>query len=125
MIDRYPIFAATALVLALTQTGSGDANSRPDAGLLHLSNSEPCTWWDFARAILDGAGYGELQIDRVTTSEFVTPAPRPGYSVLDCSRAEGLGIRLRGWREALTAYLVSADFESRTAKTRAEVEGKS
>jgi dTDP-4-dehydrorhamnose reductase len=79
-------------------------------GVIHLSNTEPCTWWDFARAILDGVGYRDLEIERVATSEFVTPAARPAYSVLDGSKARGLGISLRSWRDALDDYLASDDF---------------
>ncbi len=100
-------------------------SDRGEAGLLHLSNSEPCSWWDFARAILDGAGYEDLEIDRVKTSEFVTPAPRPAYSVLDCGRAEALGVRMRSWREALAAYLDSADFDACRADSRIEAEAAS
>ncbi len=105
-------------ILALTglETPSGGAG-----GLLHLSNAEPCTWWDFARAILDGAGYGQLEIDRVSTDAFPTPAPRPAYSVLDNSKARSLGIPMRPWREALEAYLESSDFRALHQNLRDEV----
>lgn len=94
-------------------------------GVLHLSNAEPCSWWDFARAILDGVGYGDLEIDRVKTAEFVTPAPRPGFSVLDGSKAAALGIHLRGWREALDDYLQSDSFAAMLVDLRAEVRTES
>jgi len=76
-------------------------------GLYHLCNAGPITWWDFARAILDETGHGDLQIERARTADLSLPAPRPAYSVLDCSRAAALGVRLRGWREALIDYLAS------------------
>ncbi len=84
-----------------------DGLSRNEAGLLHLSNAAPCTWWEFARAILDATGYGHLEIERGTTAELNTAAVRPPYSVLDGSRAQSLGIALRPWQEALTDYLGS------------------
>jgi dTDP-4-dehydrorhamnose reductase len=102
-------------LVAATGPGAGQG------GVYHLSNApdpagdEAPTWWDFARGILDGAGYGDLEIERVSTEQLALPAPRPAYSVLDCGRAESLGVRLRGWREALRAYLASPD----AAETRA------
>jgi len=78
-------------------------------GIVHLSNAEPATWWDFARAILDATGHGHLEIERIATADIDLPAPRPRYSVLSCERAAGLGVRLRPWREALVAYLDSPD----------------
>lgn len=91
-----------------------------EGGLLHLSNAEPCSWWDFARAILDGAGYADLEIDRVSTDAFPTPAVRPAYSVLDNSKAHALGIRMRPWREALNDYLASDDFRALHRNLREE-----
>jgi dTDP-4-dehydrorhamnose reductase len=112
-----PTYAAdlAAGILALTQLeGTG--------GLIHLSNADPCSFWDFARAILDNTGYGEIQIDRVKTSEYPTPAPRPAYSVLDGSKARSLGITLRPWREALDDYLASEDFKALHQRLRAEAQ---
>lgn len=76
-------------------------------GLYHLANGGVATWWNLARAALDEAGFGDLAIERIATADLDLPAPRPTWSVLDCSRSEGLGIRLRSWREALVAYLRS------------------
>lgn len=94
-------------------------------GLLHLSNDQPCTWWEFARVILDGAGYADLEIDRVKTDEFPTPAPRPAYSVLDGSKARELGIGMRNWRSALDEYLASEDFAALHTKLRDEAKATS
>ncbi len=109
-----------AAILELTQLEGVESG-----GLIHLSNTKPCTWWDFARAILDRTGYGALEIDRVKTSAFVTPAPRPAYSVLDGSKAEGLGISLRSWREALDDYLGSDDFAALQRDLRLEAQAAS
>ncbi|HBZ71801.1 MAG TPA: hypothetical protein DEP35_19565, partial [Deltaproteobacteria bacterium] len=38
---------------------------------------------------------------------FPRPAPRPAYSALDCTKAERIGVRLQGWRDAVCAYLRS------------------
>lgn len=94
-----PTYAAD-LALGLLELASSGQN-----GLFHLSNAEPTTWWSFARAILDGAGYADIEIEKATSAEFVQKAKRPSYSVLDCSRAAELGISLRPWPQALAAYL--------------------
>jgi dTDP-4-dehydrorhamnose reductase len=79
------------------------------SGLYHAANRGVATWWDLARETLDRAGFRDLVIERVRTSEFPRPAPRPAYSALDCSKAARGGARLRGWRDALAAYLESED----------------
>ena len=55
------------------------------------------------------AAIADLEIERACTADLALPAPRPAWSVLDCSRAAGLGISLRPWREALVDYLAGAD----------------
>jgi len=76
-------------------------------GLYHVANRDEASWWDLARACLDASGFEDLEIDRITTDSLDLPAPRPAWSVLDCSRAEALGAGLRSWREALLAYLAA------------------
>jgi dTDP-4-dehydrorhamnose reductase len=78
-------------------------------GLYHVANHGEATWYELARASLDEAGFGDLGIDRIQTRDLSLPAPRPKYSVLDCSKAEALGVRPRGWRDALQAFLRSPD----------------
>jgi dTDP-4-dehydrorhamnose reductase len=78
-------------------------------GLYHVANDGIATWWDLARFCLDEAGYGDLAIDRMRTDQLGLPARRPSWSVLDCSRAGALGVRMRPWQDAVRAYLSSAD----------------
>ena len=86
-------------LLALHQRGA--------KGLFHLCNSGSVSWYAFARAILDRAGHRDLEIVPISTAELDLPAPRPRFSLLDCSRAASLGVQLRSWQEALSAYLSS------------------
>jgi len=75
-------------------------------GLYHLAGGgEATTWWDLARACLDAGGFEDLVVDRARTEDLNLPAARPAWSVLDCSKAEARGVRLRSWRDALAAYL--------------------
>jgi dTDP-4-dehydrorhamnose reductase len=78
-------------------------------GLYHVANAGVATWWDVARATLDLAGYGEVPVEPIHTDALRLDAPRPRFSVLDCSKAEREGIALRPWRDALADYLASED----------------
>jgi dTDP-4-dehydrorhamnose reductase len=87
---------------------SHSAGDHP-CGLLHLTNTGATTWFGFARAILDQAGYSDIVIDPVATSSFDTAAWRSAYSLLCTDRAIAAGVIMRDWKEALAAYLQSSD----------------
>jgi len=76
-------------------------------GLYHLANRGIATWWEVARESLDQGGYRSVAIERVRTSEFPRPAPRPAYSALDCTKAERSGVLLPAWRDGVAGYLGS------------------
>jgi dTDP-4-dehydrorhamnose reductase len=76
-------------------------------GVVHVANQGITTWWGLARHALDEAGFADVAIDRIQTSELKTDAVRPAWSVLDTARAEALGVKIRTWQEAVTAYLRS------------------
>jgi len=76
-------------------------------GVVNVANHGATTWWDLARHALDEAGYAEIAIDRIRTRELKTDAVRPAWSVLDTARAEALGVKMRSWQDAVTAYLRS------------------
>jgi len=82
---------------------------RSASGLYHVAGSGVATWWEVARLCLDEAGFSDLEVERIRTAELDLPAPRPAWSVLDCSKAEALGVQMRDWREAVRAYLRSDD----------------
>jgi dTDP-4-dehydrorhamnose reductase len=88
-----------AAIIALLEGGAG--------GVYHVSNAGVATWWDLARRTLDLAGFPDLAINRIRTEDLDLPARRPRWSVLECSKAEAEGVRLRIWQEALRAYLES------------------
>ena len=93
------------LAHALIRLGSL-ASSSPDArGIVHYADEGECTWFDFARAIVDEIG-AATEVVPVTTADFPRPAARPAYSVLSTERYERLtGVRPEGWREGLREYL--------------------
>lgn len=81
-------------------------------GIYHASNTQACTWYEFAEAIfaeaqsITGRSYS-ANVRPCTTEEFPLPAPRPRNS-----RMEHLSIRtngltdLRPWREGLRDFLM-------------------
>jgi dTDP-4-dehydrorhamnose reductase len=73
-------------------------------GTYHLANRGECTWYEFAAEIVKQAG-ATVPLRRTTTLELNRPALRPGYSVLDTSKAvRALGEYLPTWQDALTRY---------------------
>jgi dTDP-4-dehydrorhamnose reductase len=78
---------------------------RKDArGIVHATNWGNCTWFDFARDIVAGAGL-PTEVRPTTSDKFVRPAERPKYSVLSPSRLEGYGVKMPAWLAALRRYL--------------------
>jgi dTDP-4-dehydrorhamnose reductase len=74
-------------------------------GLYHVTNAGDCTWFEFAKAILELSGI-DRPIEPVTTAFFKSAARRPGYSVLSNDKLAATGVTpLRHWREALADYL--------------------
>lgn len=80
------------------------------SGIYHLAGSgQPGSWADLAQIALEAAGVS-AKVRGVSTSEYYSRhsrpvANRPRYSVLNCEKAAALGVRLRPWREAVTAYI--------------------
>tara|TARA_B100000780_G_C21099129_1_gene443472 strand:- start:71 stop:970 length:900 start_codon:yes stop_codon:yes gene_type:complete len=79
-------------------------------GTYHYSGAEVTSWKGFAEAILAAAKkHGVTQaetIDAVTSLEWPANAPRPAYSVLDCSKILAtFGIKQRPWRSGLVKVI--------------------
>lgn len=74
-------------------------------GIVHYGDADDCTWFDFARAIVEECG-ADVSVIPLTTDEFPRPARRPAYSVLSTQRYERLtGVAPDSWREGLVDYL--------------------
>jgi dTDP-4-dehydrorhamnose reductase len=76
------------------------------SGIYHYCGDEPCSWYDFARAIFSEAEIHGLKspskIGSITTVEYPTPAIRPAYSVLDCTKIEHVfGVTRSNWRDGI------------------------
>jgi dTDP-4-dehydrorhamnose reductase len=76
-------------------------------GILHVTNSGNCTWFEFATEIVRASGI-QTKVKPVTTAEFPRPARRPAYSVLSPDSLHAHNIQMPDWQDALRRYLASA-----------------
>lgn len=99
----------------LSPTAAADAAGRllwllerhAPAGTYHLVNRGSCSWFEFARAILHGAG---LQADLSARETGEYEVERPAFSVLADTRTGPLGLApARPWRDALDWYLAERE----------------
>jgi dTDP-4-dehydrorhamnose reductase len=73
-------------------------------GILHISNSGTCSWFEFAKEILKLAGWGTPLLP-IKSPEAGRLARRPAYSALSTKALASHGIVMRSWQQALEAYL--------------------
>jgi dTDP-4-dehydrorhamnose reductase len=74
-------------------------------GIYHLVNAGECSRFEFAQAILDAAGLGQVPIEPITSAEFVRASTPPAYAPLDNMFGAAAGVEMRPWRDALEAYV--------------------
>lgn len=60
-------------------------NQNAEAGIYHYANEGVCSWYDFAKAIIELSGI-QCIVDPTDTAGYPLPSPRPFYSVLDKSK---------------------------------------
>lgn len=80
-------------------------------GTYHATAQGSCSWFEFAKAILEEANL-DVPVVPVTTGEFSRPAPRPKNSVLDnlLLRIQGLD-RMPPWRDSLSQFMAQTRYE--------------
>jgi len=88
------------LAAAIVQLIQSDAR-----GIIHITNSGSCSWYEFAREVLRQAHRDSVRVRPITTSEAARPAVRPRYSILSPTSLNQRGITMRGWKEAVADYL--------------------
>lgn len=78
---------------------------RSDArGIVHVTNAGDCSWFEFAREIVKGAGLA-TEVRPVSSEQMARPAPRPAYSVLSPESLQQYEIAMPTWQNALQRYL--------------------
>jgi len=70
-------------------------------GIYNYSNEGQCSWYDFAKKIVELNNIS-IHLQSIPTTSFPTPASRPKYSVLDKSKIKStFGITIKNWEESL------------------------
>ena len=90
------------------------ADERELPAVMHWSDAGAASWYGVAVAVgRIGAELGlseaPAEVQAITTADYPTPAERPAYSLLDCTRTRA-ALELEGehWQQALKAVLQQA-----------------
>ena len=79
------------------------------SGIYNYSNSGITNWYEFALAIKE-LSKSNCKIFPISSSDYVTPAKRPLYSVMDTSKVkETLEIHIPFWKDSLKKCLAKLD----------------
>jgi dTDP-4-dehydrorhamnose reductase len=110
--DQYgcPSYAADLAAAILFLAKQIRSRGSVQWGVYHYCGHGVTTWHEFAEKICELArNYCPLRVKRVKaipTVEYPTPARRPPYSALDCSKIESVfGIQPRPWQESLAEMI--------------------
>ena len=74
-------------------------------GIVHLTNSGSCSWYEFACEVLRQADRHAIRVLPVDSSNAARPAKRPKYSILSPASLRQYGIEMRNWKEAVRNYI--------------------
>ena len=90
---------ARTILIIISKTGTGNVDWKP--GIYHYSNEGVCSWYDFAKTIME---FKEINCEvlPIETVDYPTPAKRPAYSVLNKSKIKRIfGVQIPYWRDSL------------------------
>jgi len=106
--DQYgcPTYAGDLAEAIIKIIKQGLKNQELPWGTVHFCNRGIVSWHQLAQqAIHSASRYEKFQVETIvpiTTDEYPTPAPRPAYSALDCTRfVDSFGIEPAGWKGSL------------------------
>ena len=75
-------------------------------GIYNFSNEGECSWYDFAKKILEINNIN-IDLQPILTTSYPTPAKRPKYSVLNKSKIKNrFGIEIKSWEESLETIVI-------------------
>ncbi len=73
--------------------------------IYHYSNEGVCSWYDFAKEIMDLSKL-DCKVNPIETHEYPTPAIRPHFSVLNKSKIKKeFGVTIPYWKDSLKLCL--------------------
>jgi dTDP-4-dehydrorhamnose reductase len=73
--------------------------------IYHYSSYGVCSWFEFAREILELANI-DCQVNPIETKDYLTAARRPKYSFLNTDKiVKGFGLEIPFWKDSLKATI--------------------
>ena len=101
----YAADLASAIMQIIEHPSTIYKNFQPHSTIFHYSNKGAINWHEFAVAIKEISG-SNCMVNPIPSSQYPTPAKRPGYSVMDTSKTEEtFNIVIPAWRESLQKCL--------------------
>ena len=89
------------VILTIIKSKIQNPKSKIPFGIYNFSNEGQCSWYDFAKKILEVNSIN-IDLQPIPTTSYPTPAERPKYSVLDKSKIKNVfGVEIRTWEESL------------------------
>ncbi len=99
----YAADLARAIITIVKQTFENSKKFIP--GIYHFSNEGICSWYDFAKEIIDIVKL-ECKIIPIESKDFLTAAKRPFYSVLNKEKIKTtFNIKIPYWKDSLKECL--------------------
>ena len=106
-----PTYAGDLAETLLTILGQADTNGW-HPGTYHFSNEGVCSWYDFARKVMQLGGL-RCTVLPIETKDYPTAARRPAFSVLNKAKIKKtFGIHIFHWENALEQCLKRLDIWS-------------
>jgi dTDP-4-dehydrorhamnose reductase len=106
-----PSLARVIYSLASAWRAQGQSGIFP-WGTYHAAGQGETNWYEFAKTIFDVAhrtGYPGVTVHPISTSQYPTPAKRPGNSRLDCGKLKGaFGFSMPHWLDDLSTAAPAA-----------------
>ena len=97
----YAADLANAIMQIIEQPSTILNNLLQPSTIFHYSNKGAINWYQFAVAIKEISG-SNCVVNPIPSSQYPTPAKRPGYSVMDTSKiVETFQIVIPEWRDSL------------------------
>ena len=101
-VPTYARDIAKTLLLIVQKIENGQNKFR---GIYHFAPAGVTCWYDFAKTIFDLENI-DCQVLAIPSIEYPTPAKRPHYSVLNCTKIkQTFGIKPPYWKESLKECL--------------------
>ena len=73
--------------------------------IYHYSSYGVCSWFEFAREILELANI-DCQVNPIETKDYLTAARRPKYSLLNTDKiVKNFDLEIPFWKDSLKTYI--------------------